>query len=118
MPKQSWFSGIFPALITPFDKNDEIDEEAFRKLLRHLTPNVSGVVPCGTTGEFVYLSEKEKQRIFDITIDELSDKVPTIAGTGCTSTKQTIELTQYAKDAGARAALIVTPFYLKPTFKP
>ena len=116
MPKQSWFSGIFPALITPFDKNDEIDEEAFRKLLRHLTPNVSGVVPCGTTGEFVYLSEKEKQRIFDITIDELSDKVPTIAGTGCTSTKQTIELTQYAKDAGARAALIVTPFYLKPTF--
>lgn len=116
MTKQEWFKGIFPALITPYDKNEEIDEEAFRKFLRHLIPDVSGVVPCGTTGEFVYLSEKEKRRIFDITIDEISGKVPIIAGTGCTSTKQTIELTQYAKDAGAKAALIVTPFYLKPTF--
>lgn len=116
MPKENWLAGIFPALVTPFDKNEEIDETAFRKLLRFLIPHVSGVVVCGTTGEFVYLSEKEKMKLIDIAVEEGKNKIPVIAGTGTSSTKHTIELTQYAIDAGAKAALIVTPFYLKPKF--
>jgi len=117
MPKTEWLKGIFPAMVTPFTKNEEIDDEAFKTLINHLIPNVNGLVPCGTTGEFMYLNEKEKRHLIDLAVDESKDKVPVIAGTGCPSTKHTIELTQYAKDAGAKAALVVSPFYLKPSFK-
>ncbi|UCG68085.1 MAG: 4-hydroxy-tetrahydrodipicolinate synthase [Thermoplasmata archaeon] len=117
MPKMRWLSGIFPALVTPFAKDEKIDDEAFKLLINHLMPNVNGIVPCGTTGEFVYLSEKEKRHLIDVSVDEVKGKIPVIAGTGCPSTKHTLELTQYAKDAGAQAALIVSPFYLKPSFK-
>jgi len=116
MPKTDWLKGVFPALVTPFTKDEEIDDEGFKRLINHLLPNVNGMVPCGTTGEFMYLSEKEKRHIIDLAIDAVGGKVPVIAGTGCSSTKHTLELTQYAKDAGARAALIVSPFYLKPSF--
>lgn len=117
MPKTDWFSGIFPALVTPFDKNEEINDEAFRKLINHVLPNVNGIVPCGTTGEFSYLSEPEKRHVLDLAVDEIKGKAPVVAGTGCPDTKHTMELTQYAKDIGCKAALIVTPFYLKPSFK-
>jgi 4-hydroxy-tetrahydrodipicolinate synthase len=76
---------------------------------------VSGVVPCGTTGEFVNLTIEERKKVIDIVVDEVDGKVKVIAGTGASGTKQALEMTRYAKDAGADAALIVTPFYLKPT---
>jgi 4-hydroxy-tetrahydrodipicolinate synthase len=117
MPKTDWLKGVFPALITPFNKDEEIDDEAFKRLINHVLPNVTGLVPCGTTGEFMFLSTKEKMQVIDTAVDEAGSKVPIIAATGCPSTKHTLELTQYAKDAGAKAALVVSPFFLKPSFK-
>ncbi len=114
--KPDWFKGIFPALVTPFTKDDEIDEAAYRALIRYVLPHVDGVVPVGTTGEFVYLSEVEKQKVIEIAIDEVGGRVPVVAGTGCPSTRDTVRLTAWARDAGATAALVVAPFYLKPTF--
>ncbi len=114
--KPDWFKGIFPALVTPFTRDDRVDEEAFRALIRHLLPHVDGVVPVGTTGEFVYLSETEKRLVIDIAVDEVGGRVPVVAGTGCASTRDTVALTRYAQGAGATAALVVAPFYLKPTF--
>jgi len=77
---------------------------------------VNGVVPVGTTGEFVYLTEAEKRLVIDIAVDEVGGRAPVVAGTGCASTRDTVALTRYAKEAGATAALVVAPFYLKPTF--
>lgn len=114
--KPDWLKGILPALVTPFTAEEEIDEEAMRRLVRHVLPHVNGVVPVGTTGEFVYLSEEEKRRVIDITVDEVGGQLPIIAGTGCTNTRDTVALTEYARDAGAHAALVVAPFYFKPTF--
>ena len=114
--KPDWLKGIMPALVTPFTPDQDVDEEGMRRLIRHVLPHVNAVVPVGTTGEFVYLSEDEKRRLIDVTIDEAGGRVPVIAGTGCTSTRDTLALTQYAKEAGADAALVVAPFYLKPTF--
>jgi 4-hydroxy-tetrahydrodipicolinate synthase len=114
--KPDWFKGIFPALVTPFTAEDEIDEAAYRALIRYVLPHVDGVVPVGTTGEFVYLSEAEKQKVIEIAMDEVGGRVPVVAGTGCTSTRDTVRLTAWAKEAGATAALVVAPFYLKPTF--
>jgi len=114
--KPDWLKGIIPALVTPFTPEEKIDEEALRRLVRHVLPHVNAVVPVGTTGEFVYLSEAEKRRVIDITIDEVAGRVPVIAGTGCSNTKDTVALTEYAQDAGAAAALVVAPFYFKPTF--
>jgi 4-hydroxy-tetrahydrodipicolinate synthase len=114
--KADWLKGIMPALVTPFTAEEEMDEEALRRLIRHLLPHVNAVVPVGTTGEFVYLSEEEKRRVIDITIDEVAGRVPVIAGTGCSNTRDTVALTEYARDAGAAAALVVAPFYFKPTF--
>jgi 4-hydroxy-tetrahydrodipicolinate synthase len=114
--KPDWFKGIFPALVTPFTKADEIDEAAYRALIRYVLPHVDGVVPVGTTGEFVYLAEAEKQEVIEIAMDEVGGRVPVVAGTGCTSTRDTVRLTAWARDAGATAALVVAPFYLKPTF--
>lgn len=114
--KPDWLKGIMPALVTPFTSEEDVDEEGMRRLIRHVLPHVNALVPVGTTGEFVYLSEEEKRRLIDVTLDEVGGQVPVIAGTGCASTRDTVALTQYAKDAGAAAALVVAPFYLKPTF--
>jgi len=109
--------GILPALVTPFtDDGKAVSEERLRALVRRCVElGVHGVVPCGTTGEFVNLTTKEKKSVIDIVIDEVNGKVPVVAGTGASGTDQALEMTKYAKDAGADAALIVTPFYLKPT---
>jgi len=114
--KTDWFKGIFPALVTPFTQGDDIDEAAYRALIRYVLPHVDGLVPAGTTGEFSYLSIDERKRVIQIAIEEAGDRVPIVAGTGCPSTRETVALTQWAKEAGAAGALVVAPYYLKPSF--
>ena len=113
--KPHWFKGIFPALVTPFTREDRLDETAYRELIRHVLPHVDGLVSSGTTGEFSYMTEAEKIRTFEIALEEAHGK-PVLAGTGCPSTRATMRLTQAAKDVGCEAALVVAPYYLKPTF--
>jgi 4-hydroxy-tetrahydrodipicolinate synthase len=109
--------GILPALVTPFTEDGkQVNEEALRTLVKHcIELGVSGVVPCGTTGEFVNMTTEEKKKVIDIVIDTANGRAKVVAGTGASGTEQTLEMTKYAKDAGADAALIVTPYYLKPT---
>ncbi len=114
--KPDWFRGIFPALVTPFTPDDQVDESAYRELIRHLLPHVNGVVPCGTTGEFSSMTLEEKRQAIRICIDEVQGSVPVLAGTGCQSTIETLELTRWAKSAGADGALVVAPYFLKPSF--
>ncbi len=116
MKKTDWFKGIFPALVTPFTPDDKVDEHAYRELIRYVLPHVNGLVPCGTTGEFSSLSFAEKQRVIEICLDEVAGRLPVVAGTGCPSTRETLALTRWAKEAGATAALVVAPYYLKPSF--
>ncbi len=108
--------GIFPALVTPFtDDGRSIDEERLRNLVNYcIELGVHGIVPGGTTGEFVNLTIEERKRLLEVVLDEVNGRVPVIAGTGASGTGQALEMTKYAKDLGADAALIVTPFYLKP----
>ena len=109
------FKGSNVALITPF-KNDGLDDEAYIKLIHfHIRNGTSGLVPAGTTGESPTLSHKEHQRVIDLCIKESNGKLPVIAGTGSNSTEEAISLTSHAEKAGANAALIVTPYYNKPT---
>ena len=109
------FKGSNVALITPF-KNNGLDEDAYIKLIHFHMENVSsGLVPAGTTGESPTLSHEEHQRVIDLCITESNGKIPVIAGTGSNSTKEAISLTSHAEKAGANGALIVTPYYNKPT---
>ncbi len=114
--KTDWFKGIFPALVTPFTQDDRIDEPAYRALIRHVLPHVNGLVPAGTTGEFSYLSIEERKRVIQIAVDEAGGRVPVVAGAGAQSTRETVALTRWAKEAGAVGALVVAPYYLKPSF--
>ncbi len=109
------FEGSITALITPF-RNGSVDEESFRKIVNwQIEEGTEALVPCGTTGESPTLSHEEHRRVVEICIEETAGRVPVIAGTGSNSTAECIELTRHAKDAGADAALIVTPYYNKPT---
>jgi len=109
------FKGSNVALITPF-KNNGLDEEAYIKLIHfHMNNGTSGLVPAGTTGESPTLSHQEHQRVIDLCIKESNGRVPVIAGTGSNSTEEAISLTTHAEKAGANGALIVTPYYNKPT---
>ena len=109
------FKGSIVALITPF-KNNELDEDAYISLIHyHLNNGTSGLVPAGTTGESPTLNHKEHKRVIDLCVKESNGKIPVIAGTGSNSTDEAISLTKYAEKAGANAALIVTPYYNKPT---
>ena len=109
------FKGSNVALITPF-KDNKLDEESYLKLINfHLENDTSGLVPAGTTGESPTLSHEEHQRVIAICIKEAKGKMPVIAGTGSNSTKEAISLTKHAEKAGANGALIVTPYYNKPT---
>lgn len=111
------FKGSIVAIITPM-KNDKVDEEALRKLVEFQIENgTDGIVPCGTTGESATLTYEEHCQVIDIVIDQVNGRVPVIAGTGSNSTHETIFLTKHAKKAGADAALIITPYYNKPTQK-
>ena len=109
------FKGSNVALITPF-KNNGLDEEAYIKLIHfHIDNGTNGLVPAGTTGESPTLSHDEHQRVIDLCIKESNGKIPVIAGTGSNSTEEAISLTTHAETAGANGALIVTPYYNKPT---
>ncbi len=109
------FSGAIVAIVTPF-KDGMVDEKAYRELINFvIAGGVSGIVPCGTTGESATLSHKEHKHVIDITVDEVGKRVPVIAGTGSNSTTEAIRLTKHAKEAGADAALLITPYYNKPT---
>ena len=109
------FKGSIVAIVTPF-KNGRIDEEAYRQLIEFQIQNgTSAIVPGGTTGESATLTVEEHNRVIDIAIEAVNKRVPVIAGTGGNSTKEAIELTTHAKDAGADASLQVTPYYNKPT---
>ena len=109
------FKGSNVALITPF-KNNSLDEEAYIKLIHfHMDNGTSGLVPAGTTGESPTLNHNEHQRVIDLCINESNGKIPVIAGTGSNSTEEAISLTSHAEKAGANGALIVTPYYNKPT---
>src|SRR3989338_1735023 len=96
------FKGSFVAIVTPF-KDGKIDE------------GTNGIVPCGTTGESATLSHKEHERVVELTVEIANKRVPVIAGTGSNSTSEAIMLTRHAKDAGADASLLITPYYNKPT---
>jgi 4-hydroxy-tetrahydrodipicolinate synthase len=110
---------VIPALVTPFtDDGKQVDEARLRALVRYvLEKGATGVVPCGTTGEFQNLTIEERKSVTKIVVDEAKGKVPVIAGTGCSSTDLTVEMTKFAKEAGADAALIVTPYYHKPAMR-
>ena len=109
------FKGSNVALITPF-KNNKLDEEAYVALIHfHLKNGTSGLIPAGTTGESPTLSHDEHQRTIQLCVRESKGKIPVIAGTGSNSTKEAISLTKFAEQAGANGALVVTPYYNKPT---
>ncbi len=109
------FQGYFTALITPF-KNGKIDEKRFQALVEwQIKEGIHGLVPCGTTGESPTLSQAEHTRIVELTVEVAKGKVPVVAGAGSNSTEHAIELARIGKKAGADAALVVTPYYNKPT---
>lgn len=109
------FYGSITALITPF-KNGEIDWQAFDKLVEWQIENgTHGLVPCGTTGESPTMSHDEHKAIVKRCVDIVKGRIPVIAGSGSNSTQEAIELTQHAQEVGADAALVVTPYYNKPT---
>jgi 4-hydroxy-tetrahydrodipicolinate synthase len=108
--------GVYPALITPFTKDDEVDKEGLRRLVEYaIEGGVAGIVPCGTTGESATLSHEEHKEVIDTVVE--CSTVPVIAGTGSNNTKEAIELTKYAEDTGADACLLITPYYNKPNVK-
>ena len=109
------FKGSIVALMTPF-KNNELDEESYIKLIHHHIKNgTSGIVPAGTTGESPTLSHAEHKKVIELCVKESKGKIPIIAGTGSNSTYEAVSLTKFAEKAGADAALVVTPYYNKPT---
>jgi 4-hydroxy-tetrahydrodipicolinate synthase len=111
------FFGSLPAVITPF-KNDQVDYRSLEKIVNHLIQNGSnGLVPCGTTGESPTLSHHEHKKIIEETIKISDQRVPIIAGTGSNNTQEAIDYTKHAESVGANAALVVTPYYNKPTQK-
>ena len=109
------FKGSNVALVTPF-KGDSLDEETYIKIINfHLENGTNGLVPAGTTGESPTLSHREHEKVIELCIQEAKGKIPVIAGTGSNSTTEAISLTEHAEKAGADGALIVTPYYNKPT---
>ena len=109
------FKGSNVALITPF-KDNKLDIEAYIKIIHfHLKNGTNGLVPAGTTGESPTLNHEEHQKVIEICIKESNGKIPVIAGTGSNSTEEAISLTKHAEKVGANGALVVTPYYNKPT---
>jgi 4-hydroxy-tetrahydrodipicolinate synthase len=107
--------GSIVAIVTPFKKG-KVDEKAFGDLIEwHIAQGTNAIVPCGTTGEAPTLDYKEHYRVIDIAVKIVNGRVPVVAGTGANSTDETIEITEHAKKSGADAALLVTPYYNKPT---
>lgn len=111
----SAIQGSLPAMVTPF-KDDRVDEETLRDLVEwHIAEGSHGLVPCGTTGESPTLSHGEHERVIEIVVEQAKGRVPVIAGAGSNSTAEGISLMRHAASTGADAALVVTPYYNKPT---
>lgn len=109
------FQGALVAIVTPF-RNGQVDEAGLRDLIEFQIANgTNGIVPCGTTGESPTLSFKEHERVVEITVEQVARRVPVIAGSGSNSTEEAITLTRHAKNAGADGALMIAPYYNKPT---
>ncbi|MEW6388666.1 MAG: 4-hydroxy-tetrahydrodipicolinate synthase [Thermodesulfobacteriota bacterium] len=107
--------GAIVAIVTPF-KNGQLDEAAYRELIEfQIQGGTHGIVPCGTTGESATLSHQEHKRVVEICLDQVKKRVPVVAGTGSNNTAEALELTKHAQEAGADAALMITPYYNKPT---
>jgi len=107
--------GIIPAMITPFTNDEELDEEALRGHVRFLIKTgISGIMCNGSTGESSSLSHDERRKVIETVVDEVGGVMPVIAGTGASSTRETVELTRDATEAGANAVMIVAPYYLIP----
>ncbi len=112
------FSGAITAIVTPFLPTGEVDVEALKKLVEfQIKSGISGIVPCGSTGEAATLSDEEKGLVIKTVVDQVKKRVPVIAGAGSNDTAKAIKLSQIAKEAGADALLHVTPYYNKPTPK-
>jgi 4-hydroxy-tetrahydrodipicolinate synthase len=109
------FQGSLVAMVTPF-RNGAVDEPALRELVEfHVKNGTDGLIPCGTTGESPTLSHDEHKRVVEIVIDAAARRIPVVAGTGSNSTAEAIDMTVHAANAGANGALLVSPYYNKPT---
>lgn len=109
------FQGAMVAIVTPF-KDGAVDETSLRQLIEFQIANgTDGIVPCGTTGESATLSFQEHERVIEITVEQVNKRVPVLAGTGSNNTEEAIRLTRHAKKAGADGALMISPYYNKPT---
>ena len=109
------FTGSLVAIVTPF-KNGKLDEQALGDLIEwQIGSGTHGIVPCGTTGESATLTHAEHDRVVAFTVEVVRGRVPVVAGTGSNSTEEAIVLTKHAKSAGANGALLITPYYNKPT---
>ena len=109
------FQGAFTALVTPF-RHGEVDEESYRQFIEwQIEQGIHGLVPCGTTGESATLTHEEHEKVIEICIDQAKGRVPVLAGAGSNNTSEAIRLARFAKDAGADGALLITPYYNKPT---
>ncbi len=110
------FSGSLVAIVTPFRETGELDIKAFADLIEfHIANGTYGIVPCGTTGESATLSHKEHERVIELAVELVKGRIPVIAGSGSNNTREALRLTQHAKEAGADGALLITPYYNKPT---
>ncbi|MCJ7505911.1 4-hydroxy-tetrahydrodipicolinate synthase [Candidatus Bathyarchaeota archaeon] len=108
--------GIIPAIVTPLEKDESIDHEGLREVVNYLIDGgVHGIFCCGSQGEIYALNDDERMEVIKTTIDETNGRVPVYAGTGEVTTEKVIKLTKYAKDAGADAASIATPYFIKPS---
>jgi 4-hydroxy-tetrahydrodipicolinate synthase len=109
------FQGSLVAMVTPF-RDGRIDEDKLRELVEfHVANGTDGLVPCGTTGESPTLTHDEHRRVVEVVVQQARGRIPVVAGTGSNSTATTIELTRHAAETGAQGALLVTPYYNKPT---
>lgn len=109
------FNGSYVAIVTPF-KDGQVDEPTLRKLVDYqIERGTDGIVPCGTSGESATLTHEEHCKVIDIVIDQTNKRVPVVAGAGSNSTHETVFLTEHAKKAGADGALLITPYYNKPS---
>ncbi|MFH1720992.1 MAG: 4-hydroxy-tetrahydrodipicolinate synthase [Candidatus Altiarchaeota archaeon] len=108
--------GAFTAIVTPFKENGDLDEEGLRANIDfQIEKGINGLVPCGTTGESPTLTTAEHISVVELVIDQANGRVPVLAGTGSNSTAEAVNLTKHALDAGADGALVITPYYNKPT---
>ncbi len=116
MKEKNMFKGSWVALVTPFKDNYEVDFDAYGKLIDfHIEQGTNGILPCGCTGEAATLSHEEQKECIRFTVERVAGRIPIIAGTGSNNTMEALDLTRYAKEIGCDGALLITPYYNKPT---